>query len=262
MKLNKFFPVFLSMFMAVVFAIPVFAVTISVPGTSNPWLAGMPSGSRTSAGDVAPAQSPILVTGTQLASGGILVFSASGNVKFDPYGSSDGPDGLSRDAGHIWNAENGISGTTMPLDALAGVFLNDQQPDISSAPPALDFSVLGFSFGSLSPALKQLFFIGDGLTGTGSGSLQKFVIPAGATRLFLGTMDKGSYNNSGSFTVEVTLNQGQSTCSNDIVTYTAGTPAKAAEVNANFDVVRCQIQTLQALKAIVCADHPTASICQ
>ena len=51
-------------------------------------------------------------------------------------------------------------------------------------------------------------------------------------------------------------------CSDEIITFTAGTPAKAAEVNANFDVVRCQIQTLQALKAIVCADHPTASVCQ
>ena len=52
------------------------------------------------------------------------------------------------------------------------------------------------------------------------------------------------------------------TCSTDIVTFTAGTPAKAAEVNANFDSLSCQIQALQALKAIVCQDHPTASVCQ
>ncbi|MEI6261329.1 MAG: hypothetical protein WCR46_15680 [Deltaproteobacteria bacterium] len=44
-----------------------------------------------------------------------------------------------------------------------------------------------------------------------------------------------------------------------VVTFTAGTPAKAADVNANFDAHNCQIQ---ALKAIVCQDHPTASICQ
>ena len=55
------------------------------------------------------------------------------------------------------------------------------------------------------------------------------------------------------------LYQGQGTCSNSIVTFTAGTPAKAADVNANFDAHNCQIQ---ALKAIVCQDHPTASICQ
>jgi hypothetical protein len=36
-------------------------------------------------------------------------------------------------------------------------------------------------------------------------------------------------------------------------------PAKAAAVNANFDALNCQIQ---ALKAIVCQDHPTADICK
>ena len=48
--------------------------------------------------------------------------------------------------------------------------------------------------------------------------------------------------------------------------FTLGTPARAAEVNADFDTLHkndinlnCQIQ---ALKAIVCQDHPTASICQ
>jgi hypothetical protein len=51
----------------------------------------------------------------------------------------------------------------------------------------------------------------------------------------------------------------QGTCSNSIVTFTAGTPAKAADVNANFDALNCQIQ---ALKAIVCKNEPTASVCQ
>ncbi len=49
------------------------------------------------------------------------------------------------------------------------------------------------------------------------------------------------------------------TCSSDILKFTSGTPAKAAEVNANFDTLNCQIQ---AMKAIICMDHPTASICQ
>ncbi|MEI6261465.1 MAG: hypothetical protein WCR46_16375 [Deltaproteobacteria bacterium] len=51
----------------------------------------------------------------------------------------------------------------------------------------------------------------------------------------------------------------QSTCTNDIIKFTSGTPAKAADVNANFDALNCQIQ---ALKAIVCKNEPTASICQ
>ena len=65
------------------------------------------------------------------------------------------------------------------------------------------------------------------------------------------------------------LYQGQSTCLGGVVKFTAGTPAKAAEVNANFDTLNCQIQVLnsqvqalQGLKAIVCQDHPTASVCQ
>jgi len=67
------------------------------------------------------------------------------------------------------------------------------------------------------------------------------------------------YNRAISETEIQQLYQGQGMCSNSIVTFTAGTPAKAADVNANFDAHNCQIQ---ALKAIVCQDHPTASICQ
>ncbi len=55
------------------------------------------------------------------------------------------------------------------------------------------------------------------------------------------------------------LYQGQGTCSSEVVKFTAGTPAKAADVNANFDALNCQIQ---ALKAIVCKNEPTASVCQ
>jgi hypothetical protein len=52
--------------------------------------------------------------------------------------------------------------------------------------------------------LQQSFFIGDGLTGTGVGSVQTFIAPEGATRLFLGSMDGGGwYNNVGSFKVVV-----------------------------------------------------------
>jgi hypothetical protein len=73
------------------------------------------------------------------------------------------------------------------------------------APADLDFSTgAGTSFTTLSPALKQAFFIGGGLTGTGSGAVQTFVVPVGATRLFLGTSDGvGWFNNSGSFSVTV-----------------------------------------------------------
>ncbi len=49
-----------------------------------------------------------------------------------------------------------------------------------------------------------MFFIGDGRTGTGAGAAQSFVVPAGATRLFLGVSDGfGWFNNSGSFAVTI-----------------------------------------------------------
>jgi hypothetical protein len=42
-------------------------------------------------------------------------------------------------------------------------------------------------------------------------------------------------------------------------TFTSGTPAKAAEVNADFDTL---YQQMNALKASFCQEHPTASACQ
>ena len=58
---------------------------------------------------------------------------------------------------------------------------------------------------SLSPALDQLFFIGDGLTGPGTGSIQDFIAPAGAGTLYLSISDLvgAAGNNSGSIGVDV-----------------------------------------------------------
>jgi hypothetical protein len=49
-------------------------INIVVPGTSDPWLAGMPDGTMASGSDVAPAQSPILVTGLSLMPGKAAFF--------------------------------------------------------------------------------------------------------------------------------------------------------------------------------------------
>ena len=76
-------------------------------------------------------------------------------------------------------------------------------------PAGLDFSSTGnvpggVNYTSLAPELQQVFFIGDGLTS--GGVSQTITVPAGATRLFLATMDGfGWYNNTGSFQVQVTL---------------------------------------------------------
>ncbi len=171
-----------------------------VPGTSNPYLAGMPNGSACCSGDTAPAQSPVLAAA--IASPGIsLTFAVTGSVDF-----AGGVPTLSPDGGFVFStsSSNGISGATWPVNALVGVFLDASQPDSSAAPSDLDFTTTNFT--TLSPQLKQVFFIGDGLTGTGSGTVQTFVAPAGATRLFLGVSDGvGWFNNSGSFSVTVGL---------------------------------------------------------
>ncbi len=179
------------------------AIQVVVPGTSDIWLAGMPDGSTASTGDVAPTHSPALVTGIGISPGDALAFRATGGVLHTggcPPTCND-PDGgafYSHSPGDL----NGISDVRAPINSLMGIFLSDEQPDLSAAPAALNFEVMGINFSSLAPELKQPFFIGDGLNG--SGEMQQFIVPTGATRLYLGTMDGfGWYNNSGSFTVNV-----------------------------------------------------------
>jgi len=81
--------------------------------------------------------------------------------------------------------------------ALVGMFLEDTLP--SSPPPSLRFYDTDSSDGGiptdfkvLSPRIGQVFFIGDGLTGTGSGAIQLFRVPPKATHLYLGYIDSCS----------------------------------------------------------------------
>jgi IPTL-CTERM motif len=186
-------------------ACPAFASTTvpaTVPGSSDPYLAGMPNGTACCLGDAAPAQSPVLVSGLTLIPGTPLTFSVTGSVD-----NSGGAPTFPPDGGFFISAGpfNGIAKETAPINSLLGVFLDNSQPDSSAAPAALDFSSLGTNFASLSPGLKQVFFIGDGLTGNGTGAVQQFIVPLGATRFYLGTADGGGwYDNSGSFSVNVT----------------------------------------------------------
>src|SRR5262249_37922346 len=87
-----------------------------------------------------------------------------------------------------------------PITALMGIFLDDRQPSSYAMAASLDFSTgASRNFTSLSPRLKQVFFIGDGVNS--SGTLQEFVVPSGATRLYLGIMDDSGWwwDNVGSF---------------------------------------------------------------
>ncbi len=184
------------------------AAAIVVPGTANPWLAGMPAGSTAHDGDVAPAQSPVEVMTVPIVPGSVLMFSASGQVRKGPSLPSFGPDGDSSPWEidfKVFGSENGLADLIAPKNALLGVFLGDAQPDQSSTPASLSFiTSANRNFATLAPQVKQVFFIGDGLRS--DGTPQRIVVPSGASRLFLGTMDGvGWYNNEGAFTVEVRL---------------------------------------------------------
>lgn len=183
----------------------------TVPGTSNLWLAGMPAGSVAGvntrvgySGDTAPEESPVQVGGIAISADENFSFSASGLVSQGNGTPAFGPDGntggiTSLDDGAV----NGLASITAPFDALVGVFLDGSQPSSFSPPGALDFSTQSErDFQSLSPALRQTFYIGDGLTS--ASIVQHFLAPAGATRLFLGTMDSYQWaNNTGMYTVTV-----------------------------------------------------------
>jgi hypothetical protein len=56
----------------------------------------------------------------------------------------------------------------------------------------------------LHPALGVMFVVGDGLTGTGTGDVQKFAVPKGASRLYLGYVGDTYAHNAGGVSVTVT----------------------------------------------------------
>ena len=109
----------------------------------------------------------------------------------------------------------GISGIVNRTNGmfLVGVFLTDLAPP-DPAPPRLDFSStstggpppVGERFTELAPEIGQTFLIGN-------GKGHRYVVPDGATRLFLGFADAYLYvgcpgwygNNDGNLKVTVNL---------------------------------------------------------
>jgi hypothetical protein len=177
---------------------------VIVSGVADIWLAGQPN-ATVLGGDSAPTNSPVLAsTGLNMTAGSLLTFSATGATGHDPCCQSTSPDGGGFST-FFSGPFNGIASYNGPLNALVGVFLDNSVPG-GTAPAGLDFtSGASQSAAIISPLLNQVFFIGDGRTGTGSGTVQQFVIPSGATRLFIGSSDGGgaNLNNNGSFNVTV-----------------------------------------------------------
>ena len=153
-----------------------------------------------------------------------------------------GPEGGS--AGGYSASWKGMAGIWAPWGSLVGVFLDDTATSSYAywdAPAALDFwnEPRSRNYPAVLPGVRQPFFVGDGsvrflrdgsiLDGTsntvllGDGSVrpepynpivdgtantivfQEFIVPTGATRLYLGIMDLDTWssNNSGFFKVDV-----------------------------------------------------------
>lgn len=189
-------------------AVPASATTIVVPSSADPWLAGMPNGTGAEVTDIAPAQSPVQA-GISLPPGGWLeFFNATGTVGNELGGGPTvdfpaGPEGHPTEMrNHLNGPQNSIGDTFAPINALMGVFLDSSVPS-GAAPWTTVFETAAErDYLSIAPLLNQVFFIGDGQTGT--AMQQQVFIPFGATRLFLGTMDQYDWNNNyGSFSVEV-----------------------------------------------------------
>src|SRR5262249_47675170 len=143
-------------------------LTINVQATSNPYLAGLPNGTKARVGDSAPQQSPVLVQRT-LSHAVAVTFTAEGAIQHTPECPPDchGPNGAEL-ARHLKGAEHGIADAVAPMDALMGVFLSDERPNRRRAPRSLDYKVNLGDISSSSPQLKQVFFIGDGKTSSGT----------------------------------------------------------------------------------------------
>lgn len=181
------------------------ATTVTIQSTDLPWnYGGTNTGGSSSTTPVATPITP--------GAGQVLTFSSvTGTISLTP-GFPAGPDGrISNPPGAFpmnVSAAAGLSGIISNNSAfLAGVFLNGHEGDPGHVTPAtLSFGTTN-SFSSLSPLNDQVFFIGDGLTGSGSGSTQTFVVPADATELVLAIPDANGYSgppgayfdNSGSF---------------------------------------------------------------
>lgn len=92
----------------------------------------------------------------------------------------------------------GLSGITVNGSDmfLAGVFLDNLQP-FAPAPADLQYNTVdpsSLTTGDVTfaPQIGQVFFIGDGFTGTGAGQAQVFAVPTSATRLYLGFTGNGA----------------------------------------------------------------------
>ncbi len=159
-------------------------------------------------GGTAQVVIPIAAGTTQIT----FSVSETSRVTVNSGGNYNDPDGVGSAQGEYNTGTsapgNNLSSINSPTAGyLAGAFTDGTE---SQTATGLDYtSSSSVNSASYSPTLDQVFFIGDGLTGDGTGSTQIFYVPTGATELVLGLADACGYyggpscltDNSGSFSV-------------------------------------------------------------
>jgi hypothetical protein len=174
-----------------IFNVSAFSDTLTVDATDDIYAAGH----STLPATIYPGTFPVSAT-FPVDPNEILTFSSvTGSVGCN-FVITNGPDGP------CWpgvsttvTSYGGLSGIDVNENNmfLVGVFLNGNEPS-GPGPSVLSYNsgtlgTLSTSDPSFSPALDQVFFIGDGLTGTGTGNQQIFNVPSGADGLALGFAD-------------------------------------------------------------------------
>jgi hypothetical protein len=202
-------------------------IQIQPPASGNLWLSGMPDNTTTqnfrpdkstvwdTNGTAAnPKQRPLEVNlatlnfhpGDSISLEGITGTATWNNQTPDSStNAADGDatylvaNGVAPAASVPSTSSNGLSNTRAPIGAVMAVFLDDNAPNTTAAPTNLDFGTdTARNYTSISPKLKQVFYVGDGKRS--DGEAQTIVIPAGATRVFFGMMDAWQWNdNEGNF---------------------------------------------------------------
>lgn len=127
--------------------------------------------------------------------GRTLTISATGGAWWGGSGGSNGPDGGFFSAATNISALGPISGFSAPRSGhLLGLFLAGD-PTGNPAPANFAYpNAASLTAASFTPQLQQIFFIGDGLTGEGTGDVQIFNVPDSATSLVLGIADAFAFS--------------------------------------------------------------------
>jgi hypothetical protein len=204
--------------------VPGVSTTVSASSLSDPYFAGMPAGTTDAAGDTTAEDAATQVAGIPVTPGEYITFTSiagttsvvAGEVPYaGPAGQTNPMYGTATHHNEDWDGsypysvagpENGIADAVMPEDSMMGLFLGGSAPNTNTAPATVDWtqsSQLNQSdYNNIQS--QQPFYIGTGLT---SGNVvQKFLVPAGATRLYVGIWDGVEYNNNGG-TLTATISQ-------------------------------------------------------